>query len=153
MTPDENILSQEDDVLSRAIGVALNAHAKQYRHDGVTPYFHHLRDVASRVGDDIELQAIAWLHDVLEDGPDFTADTLRQRGMPEHLIDAVIALTRQKNESYDDFIHRVKKNTMAHKVKVADILSNLSDSPTPKQIVKYAKALLILFDDSLLTYG
>jgi hypothetical protein len=31
-------------------------------------------------------------------------------------------------------------------VKIADILHNLSDSPTPKQIRKYAAALLWLVD-------
>ena len=53
-------------------------------------------------------------------------------------------------ETYEQFIERVR----AHRggrwapVKVADILANLSDSPTPAQIRKYAKALLVLVPEN-----
>jgi len=38
----------------------------------------------------------------------------------------------------------VKENEIARKVKVADMLHNLSDEPTKKQILKYAQGLVAL---------
>jgi hypothetical protein len=45
---------------------------------------------------------------------------------------------------YDDYPERVAASPIAAKVKIADMLSNLADDPTPKQIRKYAKGLLRL---------
>jgi len=43
-------------------------------------------------------------------------------------------------------LYCVKCNELARKVKIADMLSNLADNPTDKQIKKYAKGLLFLVD-------
>lgn len=64
------------------------------------------------------------------------------------IADAVVALTRKKDESYDQFIRRAKKNEIARSVKIADITHN-SDLTRLHEVTesnmdqhdKYAKAL------------
>lgn len=90
-----------------------------------------------------EVVMTAWLHDVLEDTAE-TPDTMRAAGIPERVIDAVRVLTKADGVSYREYLERVKADEIARKVKVADMLHNLSDSPTERQIVKYARGLLTL---------
>ncbi|TWT30158.1 GTP pyrophosphokinase [Posidoniimonas corsicana] len=123
--------------------IATDAHAGQFRRDGVTPYIEHPRAVASRVGDDPRLVAAAWLHDVLED-TDQTAESLLAQGVPAEVVDAVELLTKSPAVAYGDYLARVADSPIARQVKIADMLSNLSDGPTPKQIRKYAEGLLRL---------
>jgi (p)ppGpp synthase/HD superfamily hydrolase len=124
--------------------IARKAHSNQFRRDGVTPYITHPEAVANKLkseGD--EAVAVAWLHDVLEDTK-MTPECLRDAGIPMTVIDAVCDLTHQREEPYADYLEWIKRNPLAVKVKVADMLHNLSDAPTQKQIVKYARGLLAL---------
>lgn len=126
-----------------AASLATRAHAGQYRRDGVTPYITHPEGVASRVREEAaEVVATAWLHDVLEDTSE-TPESLRAAGMPTVVIDAVAVLTKDGGD-YEAYLARVRANPIATKVKVADMLHNLSDGPTQKQILKYARGLLAL---------
>ena len=88
-------------------------------------------------------EAVAWLHDVLEDTT-MTVETLREHQMPAEVIAGVITLTKNGEIGYEEYLLRVKADPVARKVKVADMLANLSDHPTERQIVKYAKGLLVL---------
>ncbi len=126
------------------------AHEGQYRRDGVTPYILHIYAVLERLnedGDDID-RAVARLHDALEaDATNrLTVEDLRDNSVPEEVIDGVLTLTRCADETYEEFILRIKNHRDGRwvKVKIADILANLSDDPTWSQIRKYAKALLVL---------
>jgi (p)ppGpp synthase/HD superfamily hydrolase len=94
-------------------------------------------------GEDAVVIATAWLHDVLEDTNE-TSKTLYDAGIPYGVIRAVETLTKTKNVSYDEYLNGVKLNWIAKKVKVADMLHNLSDAPTDRQIIKYANGLLFL---------
>jgi (p)ppGpp synthase/HD superfamily hydrolase len=128
--------------------IATEAHKGQYRRDGITPYIVHPESVAMRVkasGGSQEAIAVAWLHDVLEDTPIQEKD-LQEMGVPQDIIGSVKILTKEKGQKYQDFILEIAESgdEIAIKVKIADILSNLSDSPSEYQIKKYAKALLIL---------
>ena len=68
---------------------------------------------------------VALLHDILED-TDCTADILREEGFDDEIIDAVVAITRRKNEHhYSDFIKRVKTNKIARIVKIYDLEDNM----------------------------
>lgn len=131
-----------DFVEKRARGLAIKAHAGQFRRDGKTPYINHVGDVASRVSGTYRV-AVAWLHDVFEDTKLTEAD-LREIGFPEPIVTAVSVLTKHPGEDYDRYIYNVKADVLARTVKIADILSNLSDTPTAKQVKKYARALTIL---------
>ncbi len=122
--------------------IAINAHAGQYRRDGKTPYINHPRKVVNRVSTEKE-KAVAWLHDILED-TEITEESLSVEGLPDDIIIAVKIMTHQKRQSYKDYLERVKQNPVSKTVKIADMLANLSDTPTEKQIKKYAKGLLYL---------
>lgn len=133
----------EDFTLS-AEQIARKAHGGQFRRDGVTPYISHPEAVAHELkSEGAEAVAVAWLHDALED-TDMTPGCLRDAGMPESVIQAVCDLTHKRDESYADYLQRVKRNPLATKVKVEDMLHNLSDAPTKNQILKYADGLLTL---------
>lgn len=131
--------------LELAKGIAIAAHRGQYRRDGNTPYIMHPEAVAAKlVNETEEVQAIAWLHDVLED-TDETPSSLHSKGVTESIIMSVVALTKN-DEPYMEYLHCIRNDRNAAAVKIADMLHNLSDSPTPKQIVKYCKGLLYLLN-------
>jgi (p)ppGpp synthase/HD superfamily hydrolase len=131
-------------MVETAKSIAQRAHAGQYRRDGVTPYINHPEAVAERLKDDPpEVVSTAWLHDVIEDTEE-TWKTLTDAGMPPEVVAAVETLTKTRGVPYREYLSSVKQNPIARKVKVADMLANLSDSPTERQIVKYVKGLLFL---------
>jgi len=132
-----------------AFELAVNAHKGQTRRDGITPYFKHVEDVARVAGDrfgfDDELIAAALLHDVCENSQTSLND-LRKAGISENVVDAVDKLTLKRCWTYLGNIRFIKQsgNQLAIRVKIADNLANLADSPTDKQILKYAESLQIL---------
>jgi len=130
------------DLERMAFNVASVAHEGQFRRDEVTPYIEHPRAVAKRVKTP-EQKAVAWLHDVLEDTP-ATRETLVEQGFPADVIEAVEAMTHRTGEPYQDYLERVRANSLARKVKTADMLANLADTPTRRQIIRYAKGLIFL---------
>ena len=123
--------------------IATEAHEGQYRRDLKTPYIEHPRKVVSLVGDDVELKAIAWLHDVLED-TELSVDDLGWLGVPSYISQCVLTLTRLRGETYDGYLQDIKNDRVATKVKIADMVANLSDAPTEKQVKKYVAALQYL---------
>jgi (p)ppGpp synthase/HD superfamily hydrolase len=131
--------------LIRVEAIARSAHAGQYRRDGVTPYIEHPKAVVARVKGDDKAEAVAWLHDVIEDTHE-TAASLLQQGVPGAVVEAVEVMTHRRGEEYQAYLERVKRNPLATKVKLADMQVNLSDSPTEKQIKKYERGLSFLLD-------
>ncbi len=124
----------------------MEAHRGQFRRNQTTPYILHPARVAKHLaskGESENVVAAAWLHDVLED-TQTTEIFLRSAGFPDRVIQAVVALSKRKGEDYDVYLSRVIFDAIARKVKIADILDNLSDSPTPGQISRYARALNFL---------
>ena len=127
--------------------IAYSAHFGQFRFDGVTDYIVHPVRVRNRLkGETLEVQAAALLHDVVEDTK-VTADDLRAKGVDEVVIEAVTALTHLMDESNEDYWARVKANEIATKVKIADMIDNLSDGPSKRQMLKYANCLIYLLGD------
>lgn len=129
---------QED--YSRAVSFAYQAHFGQQRRDG-SPYSNHPLRVADSLNDDYGpfLGQIGALHDVIEDCAEIFKSRLETE-FPE-ILEYLEILTHSKDESYNEYIDRVSKNEITRLVKIYDILDNLSDSPTEKQVKKYAKAL------------
>jgi len=138
---DQRALESSLVMIDRAYQMAHRAHKGQFRRDGVTPYIRHPEDVAKRVAGDPIATAVAWLHDVLEDSS-FTLNDLLERGFPPEVVEAVYILTHDRAVKYEDYIAIIARHPIARKVKIADILSNLNDKPTDRQIEKYARALL-----------
>lgn len=123
---------------------ARKARAGQFRRDGVTPYITHPEAVAKSLeGEHPDVVDAAWLHDALED-TDVTAWDLEEAGISTRTIMAVEDLARKDGQPYEDYLYWLIRNEIALKVKIADILHNLSDSPTEKQVEKYTKALVVL---------
>lgn len=131
-----------DEELELAIKIATKAHEGQFRRDGVTPYIEHPKAVADKFTD-TRLKSIAWLHDVIEDS-DQTELSLLEAGISHVVADAVNVLSRHEGQSYGDYIKWVKSDALARKVKIADMLTNLTDTPTPRQVERYTKGVLFL---------
>jgi (p)ppGpp synthase/HD superfamily hydrolase len=102
--------------------LAVQAHQGQ-RDKAEAPYILHPLRVMLRMRSDVE-RMIAVLHDVVEDTP-YTLLDLQQAGYPEQVLEALDCLTRRENETYEEFIERVKANPLARKVKIADLEDNM----------------------------
>jgi (p)ppGpp synthase/HD superfamily hydrolase len=103
------------------------------------------------------LRATAILHDVLEDS-DLSPDIIREilyksSGYPYWTVNKVVSdvqmLTRTEDESYENYINRVKESSdNAINIKFADLFDNISrkDIPMKKDSLKkrYENALKIL---------
>ena len=134
--------------LEYAIQIALQAHLGQ-QDKGGDPYILHPLRLMLKMRTDLE-RIVAVLHDVIEDS-EWTLDLLRDEGFPDEVIAAIDHLTRRSNESYEDFIERVRANVLARTVKVADLQDNLDISRIPEltdkdieRIRKYHRALSVL---------
>jgi (p)ppGpp synthase/HD superfamily hydrolase len=126
--------------------LAHKAHKDQKRKGTGQSYIDHPRAVADRVkqrGGDYLMICTAWLHDVIEDS-DYKISDLKRLGMPDDVITAVDLLTKKEGVSYMDYLKGIKNNPIARDVKIADMLSNLADQPSDKQILKYTKGLKYL---------
>jgi (p)ppGpp synthase/HD superfamily hydrolase len=108
--------------LADAIALAARVHRDQRDKAGQAYILHPLR-VMMRQPDETH-QIVAVLHDVLEDS-EVTAEDLRRSGYSEDVITAVESLTRGANETYDEFIERAAENSIARRVKLADLEDNL----------------------------
>jgi hypothetical protein len=109
--------------LDHAIQIALEAHSGQTDKVG-RPYFEHCQRVALLFSGD-EARTIAYLHDVVEKGREWTLERLQDEGFPSSIISAVDALTRRSRESEDEFVSRAASNPLALPVKQADLEDNL----------------------------
>lgn len=143
--------SIERDILChKARYISLKYHKNQVDKAG-KDYMEHIFAVASTFMTQDE-HVVALLHDILEDTP-CCADDLRDYGIPERLVCAVVALTRQKDERYFDFIERLMQDSIAVDVKIEDIRHNLDDTRFPDPSLypaslkkRYEKALAMLVE-------
>ena len=134
--------------LDKAIIIATNAHKGQTDKGGDDYILHPLRVMIKLDTEDERI--IGVLHDVIED-TNTTYDFLREEGFSEKVIEALGCMTRKKEESYMDYIERIKKNQLSSKVKLADLEDNMNISrikkPTKKdydRVKKYERAKAIL---------
>lgn len=110
------------DLLNEAIEVACRAHSLTVDKQG-QPYILHPLRVMMQFEDEVE-RIVAVLHDVVEDSGWKLEDL--SYIFPEPIIEALDALTHRDNESYEDYLLRVKANPLALRVKLADIKDNTS---------------------------
>lgn len=121
-------------------------------------YVEHVQRVCAeterRFGDDSLEAIVARLHDSLEDN-EFSvgevAGVIRKSlvfpptpALRDVLMDAVVCITRRSEETYAEYIQRVKRNPLARRVKIVDLETNLFGSPTlpPGSLTeRYVKAL------------
>jgi hypothetical protein len=125
---------------------AREAHAGQFRRDGVTPYITHPEKVVALLtaaGASDEEIAVAWLHDVLEDTKLLGVD-LAAAGLPLSIIGPVLRLTKIPGRTDAEYLDFVGRHPVSRRVKIADMLANLTDAPTSKQVERYTRGILYL---------
>lgn len=131
-----------------AMKIAYEAHHGQVDKGGI-PYIFHPYHLAEQMPDEFTT-CVALLHDVVED-TDVTLEELK-RTFPDEVIEAVAVMTHGKDEPYLDYVRRVRKNSIAKIVKLADLrhnsdetrLENASEATLTYFREKYRKAFEIL---------
>jgi len=128
----------------KAINLMLEKHRGQVDKAG-KPYYGHL----IRVSQDVfsgKLKIIGLLHDIIED-TDVTAEMLLSEGFTPEIVDAVVAMSHKKGDSYEQFIEQVAKNELATMVKLSDLEDNMNIFRLPEiteddrlRLNKYLKA-------------
>ncbi len=134
----------------KAMVIAYNAHHGQEDKSGV-PYIFHPVHLAEQMHDEYSV-CVALLHDTVED-TNLTLDDLAKE-FPKEIVDAVALLTHDKSESYETYLKKIKTNSLAMAVKMADIEHNstfaripsgaLTQQTMDKLTRKYDKAKKIL---------
>ena len=71
----------------------------------------------------------------------FILDAIGDEATAQRVVEVVSLLTKNKNAPYDSYISAVASDEDALIVKLADMLHNLSDNPSDRQIGKYGKAI------------
>ena len=128
------------------------AHSGQVDKAG-KPYILHPERVASRM-ETPEEKIVAWLHDTVEDS-NLDINVIEEK-FGSDISCAVRAITREKGEDWNEYIQRVKRNDLARKVKISDLIDNSNltrlNAVTLKDILrqqKYNQALLFLICDKV----
>lgn len=131
------------------------AHVGQTRRDG-SEYFSHpseVRNIARKFyPKDNVVQMAALLHDSLEDAPgstvssveemeEFIKGSIQDQAAGEEVIRVVRALTHEKGGDYQSYVIDLMGDVPTLRVKLADMVHNLTDNPSPKQKAKYKSAL------------
>lgn len=133
-------------MLQQAIYVALDAHEGQVDRGG-HPYVNHPFYLCTRF-DNLGTKVTALLHDVIEDSDKYTLDDIEEM-FGKVIRNAVDAISKRKGqETYQEYLERVKSNEIARLVKLADINHNLDKKRIPfvdekydRMAKKYEKAL------------
>ena len=131
------------------------AHVGQTRRDG-SEYFSHpseVRNIARKFyPKDNVVQMAALLHDSLEDAPgstvssveemeDFIKGSIQDPAAADEVIRVVRALTHEKGGDYLSYVVGLMGDVPTLRVKLSDMVHNLTDNPSPKQKAKYKSAL------------
>lgn len=132
-------------ILERANLFATRIHATQLY--GGEPYINHCLRVSALTMGDLDLRVAAILHDSIEDGFDTQTVGVHQIEIRfgERIAQLVLNVTRNPQETYFDFIRRVRSSESAP-IKVADLTDHLNHESTlsESKIERYTKALAIL---------
>lgn len=154
----------EIDIVAEAEKLARDKHRHQLD-KAQKPYIDHPRRVADHArtrcsglpADELaKRQAVAWLHDILED-TDTTPADLSALGFPGDVVDAVEAITKHDDEDRDSYYHRLRTNPIALDVKLADLDDNtdperlelLGEHERARLSAKYAHARAVLVPTTL----
>jgi (p)ppGpp synthase/HD superfamily hydrolase len=118
--------------LERAIKIATTAHTGQVDKAGEPYILHPLRVMLTVFAPDERIVAV--LHDVIEDS-EITSKDLLAEGFSTRIVEAVVALSKSRDQSYDQYIEGVALNPLARTVKLADLEDNsdLSRIPNPTE--------------------
>ena len=113
--------------INKAITIAVFGHEGQKDEKGFPYIYHPLHVMNSMPIDDEEGRIVAILHDVIEDTR-YDAEDLANYGFSADIVSALIAISKDSGEPYDDYLERVKGNYLASRVKLKDISHNYDRS-------------------------
>jgi (p)ppGpp synthase/HD superfamily hydrolase len=133
-------------MLKKAFNIANTYHSDQVDKAGRPYILHPIAVYLKAMTEDEKIVAI--LHDVVEDTI-YTEEMLRS-DFPEHVANAVMAVTKREGESYTEFILRAKENPIARAVKGYDMEHNMSSRGVaiPDSLMdRYVKHYKILKED------
>lgn len=108
--------------LQFALELAIQKHKNQKDKSG-KPYILHPLHVMETVKSD-DAKIVAVLHDIIED-TDVTEEDLLNAGLSKHIVDAIVILTRSRDEDYMDYVKNLSSNPLAKEVKLADLQHNM----------------------------
>lgn len=109
-------------LLEKAERIARMAHAEQKDKAGQDYISHPLRVSAKCTSPKAKI--VALLHDTIEDTW-VTPDFLKEQGFDNEIVEAVLSVTRHKDESYAQFVTRAAANNIGKEVKIADLEDNM----------------------------
>ena len=132
----------------KAMKLCFDAHKDQKDKSGL-PYVFHPFHVAEQMPDE-KTTIVALLHDVIED-TSYTLQDLREIGFDQDVLDALALMTHDKSVPYMDYVAKIKENTIARTVKLADLRHNSDltrldeiDETALKRAEKYKAAIQLL---------
>ena len=153
------IIREVNGRLNPVHAAAQYAHLGQKRRTG-EPYISHPENVANIIKRHYPSNSVAYfsalLHDSLEDAIDqgnvdseeemiaLIDDAIEDDKTAGEVIEVVLALTKAKGTRYSDYLMSLVSYPDALIVKMADMLDNISDSPSEHQKKKYSSALYSL---------
>ncbi len=109
--------------LAKAISIAAKGFENKTDKAGEPYILHCLRVMNDLHTHDKELQAIAVLHDCVEDGV-CTLKDLIDMEFSQRVIFAVSLLTHDKRHNYEEYIRIISSNPDATKIKLSDLKDN-----------------------------
>lgn len=133
------------ELINKAKKLAFEYHKDQCDRAGKS-YLDHLKTVADGLSiKEEDYICTAWLHDIVEDH-NYPVEKIRAE-FGNKIASAVMAISKIKGESYQDYLNRVKSNDIARIVKLSDLAHNMQLSRLPKvtskdlqRVEKYKKA-------------
>lgn len=148
------IFLNELSAIDKAEDIALMAHSGQKRKVSGKPYFTHPFRVYQRaksMGMSKDVQIVSMLHDTYEDTPNkqYVQNAIIS-GFGKVIMQFVLLLSHDKSVKYNDYVLRLAKlSKVALTVKLLDMLENLNDNPSEKQIEKYLGAVRFLLENGI----
>ncbi len=132
----------------KALKISFQAHKNQLDKSGI-PYVYHPFHLAEQMDDEYSV-CVALLHDVVED-TEMTIDDLTEQGFPREVTEALLLMTNDDSVPYMDYIKKIKTNSLATKVKLADLehnsdltrLDEINDAAL-ERADKYRQAMFLL---------
>ena len=136
------------ELTKKAMKISFEAHKNQVDKNGM-PYIYHPIHLAEQMNDENAI-CVALLHDVVEDSK-ITFENLEAEGFSEEIINAIKLMTHEDSVPYMDYVMKIKNNTIATKVKLADLRHNsdltrldVVDEKARNRAEKYRQAIELL---------
>lgn len=139
----------------RAIFIVIRAHFGQKNSDGRSYYFHIFSVMRGVKG--INAKTVALVHDAIEDG-DYSIEDFRFLDSEQR--EALNLVTHYPEDSYEEYVEKIKSSPMATEIKLSDLRNNMSTtkknlykSKDYEKLDKYRKAYKILTENSEVNDG